>query len=37
MLTSFDEHRAMLSAIVNGDMAGASAACRHHLAQFCRR
>ncbi|WP_405970609.1 GntR family transcriptional regulator [Streptomyces sp. NBC_00988] len=33
MLTSLDEHRAMLRAIVGGDAAGASAACRHHLAQ----
>ncbi|MET7519660.1 GntR family transcriptional regulator [Streptomyces sp. NPDC005480] len=33
MLTSLDEHRAMLQAIVNGDGPAATAASRHHLAQ----
>ncbi|WHX22041.1 GntR family transcriptional regulator [Streptomyces malaysiensis subsp. malaysiensis] len=33
MLISLDEHRAMVEAIINGDKAAASAACRHHLAQ----
>ncbi|MCI3221870.1 GntR family transcriptional regulator [Streptomyces sp. NP-1717] len=33
MLTSLDEHRAMLKAITHGDGQAASAACRHHLAQ----
>ncbi|MFE3117521.1 GntR family transcriptional regulator [Streptomyces niveus] len=33
MLTSLEEHRAMLKAIVQGDTLAASAACRHHLAQ----
>ncbi|MER7786847.1 GntR family transcriptional regulator [Streptomyces sp. NPDC097640] len=33
MLTSLDEHRAMLKAITRGDAQAAEAACRHHLAQ----
>ncbi|WP_381790342.1 GntR family transcriptional regulator [Streptomyces niveus] len=33
MLTSLEEHRAMLKAILQGDAQAASAACRHHLAQ----
>ncbi|MFC9678258.1 GntR family transcriptional regulator [Streptomyces sp. NPDC056948] len=33
MLTSLEEHRAMLKAITRGDAQAASAACRHHLAQ----
>lgn len=33
MLTSLEEHRAMLKAIVQGDAQAAEAACRHHLAQ----
>ncbi|MPY49831.1 GntR family transcriptional regulator [Streptomyces acidicola] len=33
MLTSLEEHRAMLKAITNGDVQAADAACRHHLAQ----
>ncbi|WP_037682491.1 GntR family transcriptional regulator [Streptomyces griseus] len=33
MLTSLEEHRAMLKAIVHGDAQAAEAACRHHLAQ----
>ncbi|MEU7212623.1 GntR family transcriptional regulator [Streptomyces sp. NPDC053780] len=33
MLTSLEEHRAMLKAITQGDAQAASAACRHHLAQ----
>ncbi|MPY58592.1 GntR family transcriptional regulator [Streptomyces spongiae] len=33
MLTSLEEHRAMLKAITNGDVEAAEAACRHHLAQ----
>ncbi|MFE2636066.1 GntR family transcriptional regulator [Streptomyces scopuliridis] len=33
MLTSLDEHRAMLKAITQGDVQAAEAACRHHLAQ----
>ncbi|MEU5395830.1 GntR family transcriptional regulator [Streptomyces tibetensis] len=33
MLTSLEEHRAMLKAITQKDAEAASAACRHHLAQ----
>ncbi|QWB27803.1 MULTISPECIES: GntR family transcriptional regulator [Streptomyces] len=33
MLTSLEEHRAMLKAITQGDAQAAEAACRHHLAQ----
>ncbi|MFE7276336.1 GntR family transcriptional regulator [Streptomyces sp. NPDC057623] len=33
MLTSLDEHRAMLKAISQADAQAAEAACRHHLAQ----
>ncbi|QLH26384.1 GntR family transcriptional regulator [Streptomyces sp. Rer75] len=33
MLTSLEEHRAMLKAITQGDARAAKAACRHHLAQ----
>jgi DNA-binding GntR family transcriptional regulator len=33
MLTSLEEHRAMLKAIAQGDAEAAEAACRHHLAQ----
>ncbi|MEU0169593.1 GntR family transcriptional regulator [Streptomyces iakyrus] len=33
MLTSLEEHRAMLKAMTQGDAQAASAACRHHLAQ----
>ncbi|WP_105969488.1 GntR family transcriptional regulator [Streptomyces geranii] len=33
MLTSLEEHRAMLKAIAQGDAQAAEAACRHHLAQ----
>jgi DNA-binding GntR family transcriptional regulator len=33
MLTSLEEHRAMLRAITQGDARAAEAACRHHLAQ----
>jgi DNA-binding GntR family transcriptional regulator len=33
MLTSLEEHRAMLKAITQGDGQAAEAACRHHLAQ----
>jgi DNA-binding GntR family transcriptional regulator len=33
MLTSLEEHRAMLKAILQGDAHAAEAACRHHLAQ----
>ncbi|MPY55925.1 GntR family transcriptional regulator [Streptomyces spongiae] len=33
MLTSLDEHRVMIKAIVNGDSPAAAAACRHHLTQ----
>lgn len=33
MLTSLEEHSAMLKAILQGDTQAASAACRHHLAQ----
>ncbi|KUO05201.1 GntR family transcriptional regulator [Streptomyces caeruleatus] len=33
MLTSLEEHRAMLKAVTQGDAQAAEAACRHHLAQ----
>ncbi|NUP20182.1 MAG: GntR family transcriptional regulator [Streptomyces sp.] len=33
MLTSLEEHRAMLTAVARGDAQAAEAACRHHLAQ----
>ncbi|EKX61086.1 GntR family transcriptional regulator [Streptomyces ipomoeae] len=33
MLTSLEEHRAMLKAVTHGDAQAAEAACRHHLAQ----
>lgn len=33
MLTSLEEHRAMVKAITLGDAQAAEAACRHHLAQ----
>jgi len=33
MLTSLEEHRAMLKAITQGSAQAAEAACRHHLAQ----
>ncbi|MDT9697971.1 GntR family transcriptional regulator [Streptomyces sp. P17] len=33
MLTSLEEHRAMLKGITQGDAQTAEAACRHHLAQ----
>ncbi|NNN30858.1 GntR family transcriptional regulator [Streptomyces sp. S3(2020)] len=33
MLTSLEEHRAMLKAITQGDAQAAEAGCRHHLAQ----
>ena len=33
MLTSLEEHRAMLAAVVRGDAEGAEAAGRHHLVQ----
>ncbi|WP_327693197.1 GntR family transcriptional regulator [Streptomyces sp. NBC_00459] len=33
MLTSLEEHRAMLKAILQADAQAAEAACRHHLAQ----
>jgi DNA-binding GntR family transcriptional regulator len=33
MLTSLEEHRAMLKAVLQGDAQAAEAACRHHLAQ----
>ncbi|KOV97537.1 GntR family transcriptional regulator [Streptomyces sp. NRRL B-1140] len=33
MLTSLEEHRAMLKAVLHGDAQAAEAACRHHLAQ----
>ncbi|MFE7708090.1 GntR family transcriptional regulator [Streptomyces sp. NPDC057486] len=33
MLTSLEEHRAMLKAVTGGDAQAAEAACRHHLAQ----
>ncbi|WP_063730829.1 GntR family transcriptional regulator [Streptomyces sp. RTd22] len=33
MLTSLEEHRALLKAITHGDTEAAEAACRHHLAQ----
>ncbi|MEH0449185.1 MULTISPECIES: GntR family transcriptional regulator [unclassified Streptomyces] len=36
MLTSLEEHRAMLKAIVQGDTEAAEAAARHHLAQTLR-
>ncbi|MFF7652788.1 GntR family transcriptional regulator [Streptomyces sp. NPDC007983] len=33
MLTSLEEHRALLKAITHGDAQAAEAACRHHLTQ----
>ncbi|GAB2605041.1 GntR family transcriptional regulator [Streptomyces capparidis] len=33
MLTSLEEHRAMLKAVLQGEAQAAEAACRHHLAQ----
>ncbi|GAA3789988.1 GntR family transcriptional regulator [Streptomyces phyllanthi] len=36
MLTSLEEHRAMLKAVTQGDAPAAEAACRHHLAQTLR-
>jgi DNA-binding GntR family transcriptional regulator len=33
MLTSLEEHRAMLKAVTHGDAQAAEAACRHHLVQ----
>jgi DNA-binding FadR family transcriptional regulator len=33
MLTSLEEHRAMLKAITHGDAQAAESASRHHLAQ----
>ncbi|MEU0192993.1 GntR family transcriptional regulator [Streptomyces afghaniensis] len=36
MLTSLEEHRAMLKAVTHGDAQAAEAACRHHLAQTLR-
>ncbi|MEU1807256.1 GntR family transcriptional regulator [Streptomyces sp. NPDC019937] len=36
MLTSLEEHRALLKAITHGDGQAAEAACRHHLTQTLR-